>query len=182
MTNCRSGTGSPLHAFSQVGTSNHSSCPSQYDSDEHSEKTESSQRQSIDCKEPQNLAPLSPHASHPFSGVLPRKIQQANAEYASTTGVTQAAPIITNRWLVEDDAASQSDTLNGTIFGNTIRAIPAIPTTKSNRPSKNGSAGLLFPESAANVPAAIANKPTRQARAVPCDTHCARTPGWILTA
>jgi len=29
--------------------------------------------------------------------------------------VTQAAPIITNRWLGDDDAASQSDTLNGTI-------------------------------------------------------------------
>jgi hypothetical protein len=57
------------------GTSNYSSCPSQYDSDEHREKSESPQRQSIDCTEPENLAPLSPHASHPFSGVLPRKIQ-----------------------------------------------------------------------------------------------------------
>jgi hypothetical protein len=28
--------------ISQVGTSNHSSCPSQYDSDEHCEKSESS--------------------------------------------------------------------------------------------------------------------------------------------
>ena len=61
--------------ISQVGTSNHSSCPSQYDSDEHREKSESPQGQSIDCTEPQNLAPQSPHASHPFSGVLPRKIQ-----------------------------------------------------------------------------------------------------------
>jgi hypothetical protein len=30
---------------------------------------------SIDCTEPQNLTLLSPHASHPFSGVLPRKIR-----------------------------------------------------------------------------------------------------------
>ena len=96
--------------------------------------------------------------------------------------MTQAAPIITNRWLVEDDDASQSDTLNGTISGNTIRAVPEIPTTKSNRPSKNGSAGLLFSGSAVNVPAAIANKPTRQGRAIPCDAHCERMPGWILTA
>ena len=61
--------------ISQVGTSNHSSCPSQYDSDERREKSESPQGQSIDCTKPQNLAPLSPHASHPFSGVLPRKIK-----------------------------------------------------------------------------------------------------------
>ena len=61
--------------ISQLGTSNRSSCPSQYDSDEHREKSESPQGQSIDCTEPQDLAPLSPHASHPFSGVLPRKIQ-----------------------------------------------------------------------------------------------------------
>jgi hypothetical protein len=59
----------------QVGISNHSSCPSQYDSDEHREKSESPEGQSINCTEPLNLAPLSPHASHPFSGVLPRKIQ-----------------------------------------------------------------------------------------------------------
>ena len=62
-------------SISQVGTSNHLSCPSQYDSNEHREKSESCQGQSIDCTEPQKLAPLSPHASHPFSGVLPRKIQ-----------------------------------------------------------------------------------------------------------
>jgi hypothetical protein len=61
--------------ISPVRTSNHSSRPSQYDSDEHREKSESPQGQSIDNTEPQNLAPLSPHASHPFSGVLPRKIQ-----------------------------------------------------------------------------------------------------------
>jgi hypothetical protein len=61
--------------ISQVGISNHSSCPFQYDSHERREKSESRQGQSIDCTEPQNLAPLSPHASHPFSGVLPRKIQ-----------------------------------------------------------------------------------------------------------
>jgi hypothetical protein len=59
----------------RVGTSNHLSCPSEYNSDEHREKSESPQGQSIDCTEPENLAPLSPHASHPFSGVLPRKIQ-----------------------------------------------------------------------------------------------------------
>ena len=61
--------------ISQVGTSNHSSCPSQYHSREHRQKSESTQGQPIDCQEPQNLASLSPHASHPLSGVLPRKIQ-----------------------------------------------------------------------------------------------------------
>jgi len=61
--------------ISPARTSSHSSCPSQYDSNEHREKSESCQGQSIDCTEPQKLAPLSPHASHPFSGVLPRKIQ-----------------------------------------------------------------------------------------------------------
>jgi hypothetical protein len=61
--------------ISPGGINNNSTCPSQYHSDEHREKSESTQGQSIDCKEPQNLAPLSRHASHPFSGVLPRKIQ-----------------------------------------------------------------------------------------------------------
>ena len=61
--------------ISQVGISNHSSCPFQYDSDERREKSESRQGQSIDCTEPQKLASLGPHASQPFSGVLPRKIQ-----------------------------------------------------------------------------------------------------------
>lgn len=37
-----SGKTRPLQdTFSQVATSNHSSCPSQYDSDEHREKSES---------------------------------------------------------------------------------------------------------------------------------------------
>ena len=61
--------------ISPARTSSHSSCPSQYHSREHRQKSESTQGQSIDCTEPQNLAPLSLHASHPFSGVLPRKIQ-----------------------------------------------------------------------------------------------------------
>jgi hypothetical protein len=61
--------------FRRLGLEIISSCPSQDDSDDHREKSESPQGQSIDCTEPQNLAPLSPHASHPFSGVLPRKIQ-----------------------------------------------------------------------------------------------------------
>ena len=45
------------------------------------------------------------------------------------------------------DSASQSDPLNGTISGNTMKAIPEMPTTESNRPSKNGSKGLLFSRS-----------------------------------
>jgi len=61
--------------ISQVENRNLSSCPSQYNSDEHREKSESSWGQSMDCTEPQNLTPLSPRTSHPFSGVLPRKIQ-----------------------------------------------------------------------------------------------------------
>src|SRR5437879_2400079 len=57
------------------GNNNTLTCPSQYHSGEHREKSETSQRQPVDCTEPQKLTPLSPHASHPFSGVLPRKIQ-----------------------------------------------------------------------------------------------------------
>jgi hypothetical protein len=68
-------TNSVLKAAWQRGDNNRSTCPSQYDSDEHREKSESPEGQSIDCTEPQNLASLSPHASHPLSGVLPRKIQ-----------------------------------------------------------------------------------------------------------
>ena len=90
--------------------------------------------------------------------------------------------MITHRWLVGDDAASQMDTLKGTMFGNTIRAIPEMLTANSNKASTNGNAGLLFPGTAAKVPATIANKPTRHARELPCEAHCARMPGWILTA
>jgi hypothetical protein len=56
-------------------TNTHLACPFHYQSDDYREESESTQRCSIDCQEPQNLALLSPHASHPFSGVLPRKIQ-----------------------------------------------------------------------------------------------------------
>jgi len=92
---------------------------------------------------------------------LPRKIQYANAEYVRTIGVTKAAPTNTNVWLVEDDAASHRVTPNGTISGNAIKAIPEIPTTKSNRPRRNGTAGLVFPVIVVNMPEAITNKPTR---------------------
>jgi hypothetical protein len=112
---------------------------------------------------------------------LPRKIQYAAAEYVRTIGVTTAAPTRTNVWLVEDDAASHRLTLNGTISGNTITAIPEIPTTNRNRPRRKGTAGLVF-LIIVNRPEAIPNKPTRQARAIPCEAHFERMPGWILTA
>ena len=128
-------------------------------------------RQTVDCNEPQNSALANRHSFHPFSGVLPRKIQYAKAENPSTTGVTKAAPINANCWLVDDDAVSHSDRLNGTMFGKTIKTIPTIPTTKRNKAKTNGIAGLLFSASAVSVPATTTNKPTRYERAIPCEAH-----------
>ena len=45
--------------------------------------------------------------------------------------MTKAAPIRTNCWLVDDDAASHSDRLNGTMYGNRIKAIPEIPDMRT---------------------------------------------------
>ena len=87
------------------------------------------------------------------------------------------APMSTNFWLAEDDAASQRETLKGTTLGNTIKAIPEMPTTKRNKPRIKGIAGLTLSVSKANAPAAIANKPRRQDKAIGCNAHCERTPG-----
>jgi hypothetical protein len=113
---------------------------------------------------------------------LPRKIQYATAEYVRTIGVTKAAPTNTNVWLAEDDAASHRVALNGTIYGNASKTITDMPTTKRNWPRRNGTAGLVFLGSVVNMPEAMANKPTRQARAIPCEDHFSRMLGWILTA
>ena len=96
--------------------------------------------------------------------------------------MTKAAPTNTNVWLAEDDAASHRVTLNGTIYGNASKAIPEIPTTKRNRPRRNGTAGLVFFVIVVNMPEATANKPARQARAIPCEAHFEWMLGWILTA
>src|SRR5260370_7647340 len=90
---------------------NVSNCPPQKNASQEGEKSHSTRGQCIDCAEPQKLA-SNRHPSHPFSGVLPRKIQYANAEYPSTTGVTMIAPMSTNPCFVEDDQPSQSETLN----------------------------------------------------------------------
>src|SRR6266478_1178421 len=109
---------------------NASNCPLQKNASKEGEKSHSTNGQCIDCAEPQKLA-SNRHPSHPFSGVLPRKIQYANAEYPRTTGVTMIAPMSTNPWLVEDDAASQRETLNGLILVITRTASPEMPTTKT---------------------------------------------------
>ena len=96
--------------------------------------------------------------------------------------MTKAAPTNTNVWLEEDDAASHRVTPNGTISGNAIKAIPEIPTTKRNRPRRNGTAGLVFSVIVVNTPEAITNKPTRHAREIPCEAHFEWMFGWILTA
>src|SRR5713226_6437897 len=155
---------------------NVSNCPPQKNASKEGEKRHSTNGQCIDCAEPQELA-SNRHPSHPFSGVLPRKIQYANAEYPSTTGVTMIAPMSTKSWLVEDDAASQRETLNGTMLGNTIQASPEMTTTKRNKPRIKRIAGLTLSASTANAPAAIANKTRRQDRAIGCNAHCERTPG-----
>ena len=96
--------------------------------------------------------------------------------------MTKAAPTNTNVWLVEDDAASHRVRLNGTIYGNAIKAITDIPTLKSNWPRRNGTADLAFLGDVVNMAETIANNPTRQARAIPCEPHFERMLGWILTA
>ena len=96
--------------------------------------------------------------------------------------MTKAAPTNTKVWLVEDDAASHRVTLNGTISGNAIKAIPEIPTTKRDRPRRNGNAGLAFSVIVVKMPEAITNKPTRHARVIPCEAHFEWMLGWILTA
>ena len=103
-------------------------------------------------------------------------------EYARTTGVTKAAPTNTKVWLAEDDAASHRVTLNGTISGNAIKAIPKIPATKRNRPRRNGNAGLAFSVIVVKMPDAITKEPTRHARMIPCAAHFEWMLGWILTA
>src|SRR5260370_28198952 len=157
---------------------NVSNCPPQKNASKEGEKRHSTHGQCIDCDEPRKLA-SNRHPSHPFSGVLPRKIQYANAEHPSTTGVTMIAPMSTNSWLVEDDAASQRETLNGTMLGNTIHASPEMPTTKRNKPRIKRIAGLTLSASTANAPAATANQPRRQDKARVCNAHCERTPGSI---
>src|SRR5260370_36613524 len=112
---------------------NVSNCPPQKNASKEGEKSHSTHGQCIDCAAPQKLA-SNRHPSHPFSGVLPRKIQYANAEYPSTTGVTMIAPMSTNPWLVEDDAATQRETLNGPISGTTIKPSPQTPQTTQNKP------------------------------------------------
>src|SRR5713226_7501801 len=102
---------------------NVSNCPPQKNASKAGEKSHSTHGQCIDCAEPQKLA-SNRHPSHPFSGVLPRKIQYANAEYPSTTGVTMIVSMNTNSWPVEDDAASQREKLNGTMLGITTPATP----------------------------------------------------------
>jgi hypothetical protein len=143
------------------GTNNKSTCPSQYNSGEDCQKSESAQRESINCQEPQNLAPLSAHASHPSSGCFTPE------NPISKCGIREHYRCDTGR---------ADLTLNGTISGNTISAIPERPTTKSHRPIKNGRADARVLGSAVNVPAAITNKPTRQVRAIPCDAHCDSDP------
>ena len=113
---------------------------------------------------------------------MPRKIQYANAEYVRIIGVTKVAPTNTNVWLADDDAASHRVTLNGTMSGNAIKAIPEIPTTKRNRPTRNVTAGLVLSVIVVNIPEAITNKPTRQVRAIPCVAHFEWMLGWIWTA
>ncbi len=58
--------------------------------------------------------------------------QPHNLPQPSTTGLTKAAPISTVCWLVDDDAASHRERLNGTMPGNPIRIIPDIHTTNRN--------------------------------------------------
>ena len=96
--------------------------------------------------------------------------------------MTKAAPTNTKVWLVEDDAASHRVTLNGTISGNAIKAIPEIPKTKRDRPRRNGNAGLAFSVIVVKIPEAITNKLTRHARVIPCEAHFEWMLGWILIA
>ena len=96
--------------------------------------------------------------------------------------MTKAAPTNTKVWLVEDDAASHRVTLNGTISGNAIKAIPEIPRTNRNSPRRNGNAGLAFSVVVVKIPETITNKLTRHARVIPWEAHFEWMLGWILTA
>src|SRR5258708_18741305 len=97
-------------------------------------------------------------------------------------GVTKAAPTNSKVWLVDDDADSHRVKQNGTISGNAIKAIPEIPTTKRDRPRRNGKAGLAFSVIVVNMPEVMTKKPTRHARTIPCEAHFEWMLGWILTA
>ena len=94
--------------------------------------------------------------------------------------MTKAAPSNSKVWLVQDDAASHRVTLNGTISGNAIKATPEIPTTKRDRPRRNGKAGLAFSVIVVKMPEAMTNKPTRRARVIPCEAHLEWMLGWIF--
>src|SRR5260370_11977694 len=83
---------------------NVSNCPPQKNASKAGEKSHSTHGQCIDCAEPQKLA-SNRHPSHPFSGVLPRKIQYPNPEYPTTTRLTIIPPTNTNSCLLAHDTA-----------------------------------------------------------------------------
>ncbi len=72
------------------------------------DENQSGDGRQIETAEPAQTPDARAHASHPASGVLPRNVRYAKAEYASTTGVTITAPIRRKTWLRVADAAAQS--------------------------------------------------------------------------
>ena len=98
------------------------------------------------------------------------------------TGVTRRAPINRKTWLDGDDAASQSDNSNGIMAGKTMIANPAMPSRKIARPRMNRVEVL---SGRGRTERESPRKMTRIAmteRAMGCNAHARRIPGWIMAA
>lgn len=83
-------------------------CRSKENPEHQCSRSVGSKREAVKRCKPQPAPHVRLHASHPFTGVRPRKTQYAYPEYASTTGATSTIPIRTNFWLADEAAASHS--------------------------------------------------------------------------